>query len=301
MNEPHPKLVPLLARHEISWDLFSKQGRPPNGVREKRSRIVTDLHQEGMSWEEMMEVTGLSNGGIQRLTGAMWNPKSRERLRENGRRTGESWKGKKRPGQLKRQWKSGNFDSLRGRIRPPEERARLREGWTPECRESASQHSLNMWKEDGVRKRLLDFHRSPEERKRRSREQSQRMKDNPGKWVRGKSEWLDTPKGFKDRAYVRSSYEAAAVRLLEEDPEVIRYEHERRIALSSGSWMLPDFIVEYEDGSTLLVEVKASWVLGLSVEHKISKRLMLSADLASDRGWGFAIWTERKELKDALR
>lgn len=111
MESPHPKLVALLQKHSLDWSVFVKRGRPPGGVREKRSAIVTELHESGYSWADMMTITGLSNGAIQRLTQAMWNPESRENVRQNMKKVGGSWRGKKRPGQLEAQWGKGDFDS----------------------------------------------------------------------------------------------------------------------------------------------------------------------------------------------
>jgi hypothetical protein len=110
MNEPHPILVPLLEKHDLTWEAFRKKGRPGQGVRDRRAAIVTELHQAGTTWAEMMEITGLSNGSIQRLTQAMWNLESRKQVRRGGQALGSSWKGKRRPGQLKRQWEKGDFD-----------------------------------------------------------------------------------------------------------------------------------------------------------------------------------------------
>jgi len=300
LSDPHPELVPFLIKHELDWSTFHKKGRPPEGVREKRSAIVTELHRKGMSWARMMEVTGLSNGSIQRLSQAMWNQATRVRTKEVGRKLGQSWKGKKRPGQLEAQWKAGTFDFHRGRVRSEEERARLRASWTPERRRMAASHSLKLWRNPTIRKQLLAFHRSPEERARRSQAQSRRMLETPSKFLRGRAQWADTPKGKKDRAYVRSTYEAAAVRILEGDPKVLSYEHERRLVLGDGRWILPDFVVSFSNGQEVLIEVKARWVFALPVGHQVRRRLKVAQDLAQHRGWGFEVWTE-EVLGDALK
>jgi len=110
---PHPKLVPLLEKHGVTYVEFAKRGRPKKG-NEKivgvRRDIITELHSQGTSWADMMVVTGLGQGSIQRLTRAMWNPASRGVLHDVGVRVGRSWKGKSRPGQLEAQWAAGNFD-----------------------------------------------------------------------------------------------------------------------------------------------------------------------------------------------
>jgi hypothetical protein len=61
----------------------------------------------------MMEITGFSNGSIQRLTGAMWNERSRQNCKENAVKVGQSRKGEKKPwlsDQLRRAWKEGKYD-----------------------------------------------------------------------------------------------------------------------------------------------------------------------------------------------
>lgn len=302
-SEPHPQLIPLLEKYGIDWKTFSKRGRIPAGsvgVSEKRAAIVTELHSAGTSWSDMMAITGLSNGSIQRLTGAMWNPESRKRVSENGIKTGRSWGGKHRPGQLEAQWAAGNFDSLRGRVRTEDERAKLRAGWTTEKRENIGIVRKALWEDSDFREPLLEFHRSPEERTRRSVDQTTRMLQDPIKWCRGKGGHVDTPKGTTDNVYVRSSYEKATILVLESDPEVISYQFEPRFTLSDGRWILPDFLVHTVSGD-MLIEVKASWVLNLPPEDKVQLRLGLSRKVAEEHGWGFAIWTEKKELKDALK
>ena len=298
MNAPHPKLSPLLAKHNISHADFIKKGRPAKGTGEvlvsARRAIITELHAQGTSWAEMLEVTGLGRGSIQRLTGAMWNSETRKRVKENGVRTGKLWKGKPRPGQLERQWAAGTFDFHRGRVRPESERQALRDGWTPDRRQGAGQNSLRNWSDPEVRAKIMAFHTSPEERARRSAAQAQRMKDAPGVYVRGRAEWVDTPKGLHERAYVRSSYEKAAVAHLESDPDVVRYEHERLLSLLDGRWFLPDFIVERANARVVLIEVKAAWVLTHSDCDDVRQRLALSESFAKEQGWEFAIWTERE-------
>jgi len=300
MTVPHPLLVPVLEKHGIDWDTFSKQGRPAPGVREKRAAVVTDLHSTGNSWAEMMEITGLSNGGIQRLTGATWNPQTRERVRDIGRAVGTSWKGRHRPGQLEAQWAAGVFDVLKGRVRSEGEKANLKAGWTPEKRAKMADRSKALWEDPGVRDRILAFHRSPEERARRSVAQALRLAQNPGKWAKGKSRWVNTPKGVAPRAHVRSSYEAATISVLESDPDVIAYQFEPRFTLPDGHWILPDFLVWTTRG-VLLIEVKASWVLKMPPEDRVHLRLNVARDVAKDHGWDFAIWTEKKELKHVVR
>jgi hypothetical protein len=120
------------------------------------------------------------------------------------------------------------------------------------------------------------------------------MKDIPGMYVRGRAEWVDTPKGVHERAYVRSSYEKAAVNLLESDLGVVRYEHERLLSLPNGRWFLPDFIVERTNTTIVLVEVKAAWVLTHPDCEEVRIRLALSENFAKEQGWDFAVWTEKE-------
>lgn len=297
MTDVDPRLLPLLEKHGLTLEQFRKVGRPPRGwegIPALRSALITDLHMQGTSWADMKVITGLSHGSIQRLTRAMWNPASREAKRANGARTGFMWRGKHRPGQLERQWAAGTFDFLRGRVRSEEERQRLRDGWTPELRWEAGEHGLRNWLDPVIRAKILAFHHSPEERERKSKLQAQRLKDHPGKYLHGRTEWVDTPKGLHERAYARSSYEVAAIRKLEADPSVLRYEHERVLRVPGGHWILPDFIVEYEGAKVVLIEVKAAWSLRQPEDSRGIRRLAIAKDFAKTRGWSFEVWTERE-------
>lgn len=298
---PHPKLVPLLTKHGISHTDFVRKGRPLKGTGDAlvqaRSAIITELHSQGTSWAEMVEVTGLGLGSIQRLTKAMWNPASRETVKANGVRVGSSWKGKARPGQLEAQWAAGVFDFHRGRVWSDTAKQALRDGWTQECRRACSERVKRYWMDPLVRAKIMAFHTSPEERAKRSRAQIQRLRDHPGRYLRGKAQWVDTPKGIHSRAYARSSYEVAAIHALEADPLVLRYEHERVLALPDGHWILPDFIVEYTGGRAgiiELVEVKAAWVMSQPDDSKVAQRLTKAREFAVEQGWSFTVWTERE-------
>lgn len=292
-------LLQLLAKHDISLDTFLKKGRPPLGVREKRALIVTELHLSGYSWAEMCQITGLGNAAIQNLSRAKGCAAVVRKRKELGRNVGLSWKGNTRPGQLGKQWARGDFDRLRGRIRSKEERTALVRGWTPEKRAAASVRSLKLWQNPKVRDRLLDFHRDPIERSRQSKLQVVRMLQTPTTYLRGKFGWVPTPKGASSKARVRSSYEAAAISVLEADIAVAKYSYELVFVVEGGRWIIPDFLVEYSTGAMTLVEVKASWVLSLPRDHKVRQRLELSRRLAEQNNWHFEIWTE-KELRNAL-
>jgi len=239
----------------------------------------------------MIEVSGLSLGSIQRLTKAMWNTASRENSKEAGRQTGYTWKGKKRPGQLERQWKSGVFDSLRGRVRPPEERARLKAGWTPEVRAKQGRRLRTQWSTATFREKLLAFHRAPEERARRSFLQTERMLRSPWTYGRGRGSWVTSPKCREGVPFwVRSSYEKRAVDQITRDANVLSFEYEARHQVGTNT-LLPDFIVHYE-GRTVLVEVKSQWVRQLPAEDRVQIRLQRARHLAQRQGWDFTIWTE---------
>lgn len=293
----HPDLLPLLEKHNITPNDFARRGRLPKEVSEfivkARKAIVTELHERGTSWADMLAITGLSQGGIQRLTDAMWNPASRFTVRRVGKNVGTSWKGKKRPGQLERQWESGVFDFFKGRKLTDAQKQHLRESWTEDHRQRAGVHSKNLWSDTAVRDRLLSFHRSTEQRQKRSESQTLRMRANPEKYARGKSQWVDTPKGTTGRVFVRSSYEVKAVAKLEADATVLLYEYERRICLPNGKWMLPDFIALREGGIVTLVEVKSAWVLGLPGDSKEQNRLRVARDYSASQGWSFEVWTEK--------
>lgn len=294
MNNPHPLLIPLLEEFELTWEVFSKKGRPPKGVFEKRSKIVTALHERGHSWQELQDITGLSLGGVQRLTQGVGCPAMREKRRKIGAALGRTWKGKSRPGQLASQWAKGDFDSLVGRKRTPQEIENAKLGWTEEKRRAASKRSKAMWEDPEYRDNLLSFHRSGEERIRRSQLQSQRMIEDPIKWTRGKGSWVESAKSKKGRFWVRSSYEQRSVELLDCDPSVKSFEYERQLKLASGKYIRPDFIVEKFDGSITLVEVKASWVLSQPKTHKAVIRLRIAEVEALRRGWAFKVWTEEE-------
>lgn len=300
---PHPLLVPLLEKYRLTHAQFIARGRPPKGspshLRAARAGIVTELHAGGMTWAQLIEVTGLSNGSVQRLTAAKGCEAVRARRRALGVQLGSSGRGKPRPGQLERQWAAGVFDFHRGRVRSEEERRKLRAAFTPERRAAIAARFKALWEDPVWRGELLAFHRSPEERVRRSAAVVRWMEAHPGRVGRGRAEWVETPKGAAPRAFARSSYEVAAVGRLEGDPEVTRYTHEPRFELEGGRWILPDFLVQRVDGAVLLIEVKASWVLDLPAEDRSLQRLQRAATLAEASGWGFAIWTE-KELREWL-
>lgn len=124
------------------------------------------------------------------------------------------------------------------------------------------------------------------------------MAQAPAKYLKGKASVVKTPKGTQPKVTVRSSYEAAAIRVLEADPAVLGYEYEAVLQLANGKHILPDFLVHYATGTTL-VEVKAAWATRLPATHKVTERLKVAKDYACQQGWGFTVWTE-KELAHAF-
>ena len=101
---------------------------------------------------------------------------------------------------------------------------------------------------------------------------------------------------------VRSTYERAAIRILEEDGTVGSYEYEPAVTLVAGRRIYPDFIVTDVTGAIRLVEVKPQWVLlnpKLGNNQKQLERLQVASDYAALLTWGFQVWTE-KELNNAF-
>jgi len=294
---PPSELVLLLRKHGLSWAEFQKKGRPPPGVVAKRQAIVTEIHMTGMPWVEMCRVTGLSVGAINRLTRAVGNAASLENRRANAARTGSAGKGARKPWlseQLSADWASGKFDFHRGRIRSVAERESLRlAAARPEVRQQRRESALRRWQKPEERAQLLAFHRSVEERLKRSEAQTERMHREPSKWLRGIGAWVYPKKCSRSPIWTRSSYERVVVDLLERDASVTSYAFEPKVQLPSGRWILPDFVVYFGDGLITLIEVKASWVLGLPPEHKVQIRLRAACSYAESMGWEFMVWTEK--------
>jgi len=284
----------LLLQFDLTREQFHKQGRVPNELVLKRKQIVTFLHEQGIPWKEMAGILEKPLSFIQRNTDAMWNTKSRKNSSDSGVRTGKTWKGKKRPGQLERQWENGDFDSLVGRTLPTEHVENMKAGWTPEVKENHSLRVIESWKDPLFRENLMAFHRSPQERIRRSQLQTLRMTLDPVKWTRGNGSYIEVSKCIgASQLWVRSTYERKTVQLLEGNTHVTSYEYEK-ILDWEGRWVKPDFLIHYGDGTSLLVEVKAKWVLDLPKDHKVQQRLQISRGLAHIHGWGFEIWTQKE-------
>lgn len=301
-NNMHPEVERLLKKYKLSWEMLQKQGRPPMGVTEKRSSVVTELHKQGYMWKEMAQMLDKPISFIQRNTQAVGNEESHQNRVKNGYRTSQLNRGRECPKtskRMKKMWENGYFDFHKGREISEETRAKLKKHWSdPDLRANQSQMMKECWQDPEYKANLLEFHRSEEERARRSRLQSKRMAENPEKWSRGNGEYLKVTKCLeKTEIYVRSSYEKAAVKKLEGDDLVLYYKYETRLKLESGRYILPDFLVTYQDREQpLLVEVKASWVLDQPEDSKVQKRLKLAKKESSKRDWKFIIWTEKDGL-----
>lgn len=299
---PDPELTPLLLKYGVTWADFSRKGRPPKNLphlQEARRKIVTDLHLRGVTWVEMVRITGLSNGAIQRLTRGMWNPASRQNSIDNARRVGASAKGVKKPWlsyRMLQAWAAGTFDFHKGRARSDLEKLHLRASHTSASRAATSERLRRLWGDPAYRANLLRYHRRSDVRRQRSIAQAQRMSDHPT--IRGICGYMTTRKG-PARAWFRSSYEKAAMIMLDEDRTVESYEVEPTLVVGNRR-ILPDFLVTYSDGRRVLVEVKASWVLNLPSEHRTRQRLTLAQEEANHHGWGFEIWTEKDRLQHVV-
>jgi hypothetical protein len=299
-----PRLQTLLDVHGISLEAFRKKGRIPTGTPDVfaiRQAIVTALHTQGMSWAEMVQMTGLSIPGIARLTGGKGCPAVVKKRKEWAAAQGRKGKGGKKPdlsARLVKAWENGDFDFHKGRKRPPNEIAKLQAAFTPERRAAMSKETAQRWQNPQYRETLLQFHRSPEQRVLRSEAQAARTRDNPS--IRGKCGWATTVKCSKKEVWYRSSYEKAAFDLLDQDPLVCSYDVEPVVRLDTGKVIMPDLVVHYFAGPSKLVEVKAFWVLTQPEQSRVRTRLRLSEEYAALRGWGFEVWTEKDRLKDVV-
>lgn len=136
---PHPDMVPLLERHGLTWEQFTRKGRLPKDlawVVEKRRDIITELHLGGMPWARMVEITGLSLGAIERGTRAVGNTASRENRRACAARTAQARRGEKKPWlskRLRQEWQEGKFEWCRQKRTPAQVAAWLA-SLTPEGR-----------------------------------------------------------------------------------------------------------------------------------------------------------------------
>jgi len=302
-KDPPPEIVPYLEKHEISWELFSRRMVRDPEVKRIRSEVVTELHQQGKTWAQMTALTSFGAGQLRGYTRAVGCVASRKNLSEAGARSGRARKGEKKPWfskQMKERWEKGEFDFHRGRVRSEEERQALRDSWTPERRAAFCRTMTERWANPEFRQKLERFHQDPKTRMERSARQAAAIKADPQKWSWGKGSRVRSTKSDRARFWVRSTFETAAVRLLEGDVQVASYEYEPVFKDEAGLTILPDFKVVFTDGSWKIVEVKASWVLRLPPEHPKAQKLARYRRLAERLGVSFEIWTEQDVLHDHL-
>jgi hypothetical protein len=294
-SEPHPDIVPYLLKYQISWEDFVRRMIRDERINEIRSRVVTELHSQGMPWAKMTLLTSFGAGQLQGYSKAVGNENSLKNRQENARKTGKAGAGKKKPTvseDLRKRWARGDFDFHKGRVRSEDERENLRRSYTEERREKVRTRLLSQWKEEGFRNKLLLFHRSEEERSSRSSAQAARMRIDPRKWTFGKGRSVFSSKNIEScEFWVRSSFEVAAVALLDEDPSVSRFVYEP-IFSHNNRKCVPDFLVTYTDNSQRLIEVKASWRLRIPKEHPWGFDPDIYQSIADEKGIPFEIWTE---------
>ena len=292
-------IKPYLEKHSISWEDFTKRMTRDPHIKNIRSQIVTELHEQGYMWKEMTELTTFGAGQLRAYTKAVGCKAAKQNQVNNGIKTGKQWKGKSRGDQLIKQWEKGDFDSLVGRKRPAHEIKSLIDSFTEERRAKISDRLKRQWEDPMYRDNLLAFHRSEEERVRRSVAQSERMIAEPEKWGWGCGQWVDATKckNKGSRFWVRSSYEVATVSILEQDDNVAYFEYEHPFQLDCGRTLLPDFKVTLVDGTWKIVEVKAHWVLELPLEHPKQIKLQVYQELADNLEVALELWTEKGRLK----
>lgn len=300
-SDPLPEFEPYLQRFGISWGDFTKRMTRDPEIKRIRSEVVTLLHSQGTHWGEITRLTTFGAGQIHGLAKSIGCDAAKANQRAAGAKSGALGKGRKKPEfseRLKSDWAAGKYDFFRGRNRPEEEVLRLREVWAnPAWKEAKSKARVALWKSPHYRKKLEGIHRSPRNRSLYSRMQCERLQKEPEKWGWGKGAYVLGEKHTGGNPFwVRSSYEVAAVLLLEGDPKVLRYEYEPRFLCADGKSCLPDFRVWVSDGCSKIVEVKASWVLKLPPEHPRSKGLERQRDVACREGLDFEIWTEEGKL-----
>ena len=286
-----PRLQPFLEKYGVQYEMFVKKGRAISNIVDVRSAIITEMHLTGMSWADMIAITGLSNGTIQRHSKGKRNPIVKKKISDNMARMCASRKGEVKPwfsDLLRKLWKDGHFDFHKGRIRPSWECAKLRASLTDARRKHLSHVRTYLWKTPSYRDSLLQYHRSEEQRRYRSMAQSKRLVENPSLYHRGMGCFMDVSKCSNgSRIWVRSQAEKRAVLKLELDDNVVQYQYEYRFE-HEDRWFIPDFIVHYTDQISM-VEVKPAWVVRQGIQ---ARKLQIYEAHATANGWGFEIWTQ---------
>ena len=300
---PHPQLLPFLEEFGVTYEAFRKTGRPTDHIVSVRSAVITRLHEVGTSWADMIDITGLSNGTIQRLTKGKRCPAVQQKRAAIGAAVGRQLKGLPKPQlseQMRQRWREGLFDFHIGRKRSEAEKIRLKLAFTPDRKAKMSVARKKLWQNPAYRQHLESYHRSDEERIRRSVAQTNRMRQNPERWGRGGYVTGAKHTGHPE-FWIRSRMEAMAVYILEEDPNVVSYDYEPLFDLPDGRYIMPDFQVWFADGSVKVIEVKPAWVFRLEPTHRKTIRIALYRQVIADHGLDLEFWTEEDKLHGYLK
>ena len=138
-------------------------------------------------------------------------------------------------------------------------------------------------------RRVGTFH-SITTRQRMSEIKAQAILDGTFKPGRGKMEYVETLKG--GRVFCRSSYEVKYAQVLDDDPQVIAFAHER--VRVDYFWQgrqhrtIVDFIVTHSDGRVTLDEVKPAWQI--SYYPQIRVKMLAAKAYAEERGFSYRWW-----------
>lgn len=116
------------------------------------------------------------------------------------------------------------------------------------------------------------------------------------KWAKKGNVWSE--KAQRDIPY-RSTWEKRVVEILESDETVISFKFEpfRIPYYLEGStrdfkrYYVPDFLVEYSDGSKVLVEVKPECFVGAAMNVA---KFAAAREYCEREGWAFEVWTQKK-------
>ena len=105
----------------------------------------------------------------------------------------------------------------------------------------------------------------------------------------------------KEPVKYRSSWELTVAQHLDDDPTVESFEYETIIIpyITSRTSMrirkyIPDFIVKYSDGRTVIIEVKRQSALN---QRTIMVKAEAARKFAATKGWEYVFWTENIVMK----
>jgi len=289
-------LEEFLERNKISLEDFKSKKRT---MFKFKREFITQLHTNGLTWNEMSEVSGMSIGSIARWTQAKGCEATKRNRIENGVLTGKSRKGEKKPWlskQMKKAWAEGKFDTQINQKLSEKQKEKLKNSWTKERKIQASKAMGERWATRKYRDKLMEYHTSKEERARRSKAQVERMQNTPELYIRGKHSYVQSPKCLNKKGsfLVRSSYEKKMIEIINSSKEITAFEYEKRFHLKNGKYILPDFILHMNTGIVKMVEVKAKWVFISTNRQKILKRLESAWQIAISKGFKFEIWCEQE-------